>query len=106
MWQSDNGQGLEKSTFCKYAMGLRGFNMSVPFNHLQLTVIFLGSNTLLEDEGADLVEFYVEFMWNFTQGLSLTETTKFTQQKKNKSKAGSNPLNGFMWLIPQHFDEM
>ena len=79
-WQSNNGQGLEKSAFCKYTMGLRGFNMSVPFNHLQLTVIFLGSSSLFEDEGADLVEFYVEFIWNFTQGLSLTETTKFTQR--------------------------
>lgn len=72
-WQSGNRQGLQKSTFCKYAMGLRCFNMCVRFNHLELTVIFLGSSSLFEDEGADLVEFYVEFMWNFTQGLSLTE---------------------------------
>lgn len=35
--------------------------MSVPFNHLQLPVIFPGSRSLFEDEGADLVEFYVEF---------------------------------------------
>lgn len=70
MWQSGNGQGLEKSAFCKYATSLRCFNTSVRFNHLELTVNFLGSSSLFE--GADLVEFYVEFMWNFTQGLSLT----------------------------------
>lgn len=35
--------------------------MFVPFNHLQLPVIFPGSCSLFEDEGADLVEFYVEF---------------------------------------------
>ena len=38
-------------------MGLRGFNMSVPFNHLQLTAIFRRSSILFEDEGAALVEF-------------------------------------------------
>lgn len=35
--------------------------MSVPFNDLQSTVVFLRSRSLFEDEGADLVEFYVEF---------------------------------------------
>lgn len=101
-WQSDNGQGLEKSTFCKYAMGLRGFNMSAPFNHLQLTVIFLGSSSLFEDEVADLVEFYVEFHAR----AQLDKTNKNHPTKKPKPKAGSNPLNGFTWLILQHFDEM
>lgn len=42
-------------------MGLRGFNMSVLFNDLQPTEVFLRSRSLFEDEGADLVEFYVEF---------------------------------------------
>lgn len=35
--------------------------MSAPFNDLQSTVVFLRSRSLFEDEGADLVEFYVEF---------------------------------------------
>lgn len=35
--------------------------MSVPFNNLQSTMVFLRSRSLFEDEGADLVEFYVEF---------------------------------------------
>lgn len=42
-------------------MGLRGFNMSAPFNDLQPTVVFLRSRSLFEDEGADLLEFYVGF---------------------------------------------
>lgn len=46
-------------------MGLRGFNISIPFNDLQSTVVFLRSRSLFEDEGADLVEFYVEFHVEF-----------------------------------------
>lgn len=49
--------------------------MSVPFNDLHSTVVFLRSRSLFEDDGADLVEFYVEFH----TVLSLTETTKFAQ---------------------------
>lgn len=62
-------------------MGLRGFNISIPFNDLQSTVVFLRSRSLFEDEGADLVEFYVEFHVEFHASAQLDRNNKIYPMK-------------------------
>lgn len=62
-------------------MGLRGFNISIPFNDLQSTVVFLRSRSLFEDEEADLVEFYVEFHVEFHASAQLDRNNKIYPMK-------------------------
>lgn len=74
--------------------------MSVPFNHLQLTVISLESNSLFEDEGEDLVEFYVEF-----HGRAQLDRKNKIYPMKNPSLVQTQSMD-FMCPIPQCFEEM
>lgn len=91
--QSENGQGLEKSTLCKYATDRRSFSMSI-----LLTICSLSS----QDTGA----IYQRAPLVKLCGISFEASAWQKQCFPNENpipKAGSNPRNGCMWLISQHF---
>lgn len=71
--------------------------MSAPFNDLQSTVVFLRSRSLFEDEGADLMEFYVEFH----TGAQLDRNNKI-HPMKNPSHRLIQTYSGV--YVTQYFD--